>query len=344
MIATPAMANVGFDADRGRAYYADTIARVRALPGVKDVALGALVPLGMGGEISGYRIDGYTPPDGSGIVSISNNFVSTNYFELMQIPIRRGRSFAESDGLPSAPVVAVVNETMARTYWPDQNPIGRTLQRGTAAPIEIVGIVADITYQTPGEDPQPFVYLPSGPVYYQYGLAFHVRTDRAEPGLARALTRELRAFDPRVQAVALPYEQLRAQSLYPGRTLAAISATFGAVAILLAMVGIYGVMAHVVASKRREFAVRLALGARPATLVSAVMKQGARWTISGIVAGTAIALSMAQLLSAFLFEVSTSDTISIAVAAATLIVVSLVAAYAPARRVLKIDPASTLRS
>ncbi len=344
MIATPAMANVGLNADRGRAYYADTVARVRVLPGVRDVALGALVPLGMGGEVSGYRIDGYAPPDGGGSVTISNNFVSTNYFDVMRIPIRRGRGFAESDGLPNAPVVAVVNETMARTYWADQNPIGRTIQRGTAAPIEIVGIVADITYQTPGEEPQPFVYLPSGPLYYQYGLAFHVRTDRADPGLARALTRELRAFDPRIQAVALPYEELRAQSLYPGRTLAAVSTTFGAIAILLAMVGIYGVMAHVVASKRREFAVRLALGARPATLVSAVMRQGARWTLSGIAAGTAIALSMAQLLRSFLFDVSTSDAISIAVAAGTLVVAALVAAYAPARRVLKIDPATTLRS
>ena len=137
---------------------------------------------------------------------------------------------------------------------------------------------------------------------------------------------------------------MRAQSLYPGRSLAAVSATFGAIAILLAMVGIYGVMAHVVASKRREFAVRLALGARPATLVSAVMRQGARWTLSGIVAGTAIALSMAQLLKSFLFDVSTSDTVSIAVAAGTLIAVSLIAAYAPARRVLRIDPATTLRS
>ena len=343
-IATPAMANVGMNAERGRAYYADTVARVRALPGVTDVALGALVPLGTGGETSGYRIDGYTPPDGSGIVSLSNNFVSPNYFDVLGIPIRRGRGFDDSDGVATAPVVAVVNETMARTYWPDQNPIGRTVQRGSAPPIEIVGIVADITYETPGEDPQPFIYLPFGPVYFQYGLAFHVRTEQADPGLARALTRELRAFDPRVQAVALPYEELRAESLYPGRTLAAISAAFGTIAILLAMVGIYGVMAHVVASKRREFAVRLALGASPATLVSAVVRQGVRWTLSGIVAGTAIALSLAQLLRAFLFDVSPSDTISIAIAASTLIVVSLVAAYAPARRVLRIDPASTLRS
>ena len=263
MIATPAMANVGLNADRGRAYYADTIARVRALPGVKDVALGALVPSGWAAKSRGIASTGMrrrtAAPSCRSRTTSCRRIISM----LMKIPIRRGRSFSESDGLPNAPVVAVVNETMARTYWADQNPIGRTLQRGTAPPIEIVGIVADITYQTPGEDPQPFVYLPSGPVYYQYGLAFHVRTDRADPGVARALTRELRAFDPRVQAVALPYEELRAQSLYPGRTLAAISVTFGAIAILLAMVGIYGVMAHVVASKRREFAVRLALGARP---------------------------------------------------------------------------------
>ena len=344
MIATPAMVNVGFDADRGRAYYADTVARVRALPGVKDVALGALVPLGIGGESSGYRIDGYLPPDPSGVVSVNNNFVSPNYFNVLGIPIRRGRVFHADDGLPTAPVVAVVNETAARTYWADQNPIGRLIRRGTAPPIEVVGIVADITYNTPGEAPQPFIYLPFGPVYFPYGLAFHVRTDRADAGLARALTRELRAFDPRVQATAIPYEELRAQSLYPGRTLAAISAMFGTIAVLLAMVGIYGVMAHVVASKRREFAVRLALGAQTSTLISAVLRQGARWTLTGIACGTALALALARLLESFLFEVSPSDTTSIAIAAATLIVVALAAAYAPARRVVKIDPATTLRS
>jgi len=343
MIATPTLANIGFDAERGRAYFADTVARIRALPGVKDVALGALVPLGMGGETSGYRIDGYAPPDGKSAVSIANNFVSTNYFEVMRIPIRRGRAFEEADGLSTAPVVAVVNETMSRTYWPDQNPIGRLVRFGNT-PVEVVGIAADITYKTPGEAPTPFIYLPFGPVYFQYGLAFHVRTAGSDAGLARALTRELRAFDPRVQAFALPYEELRAQALYPSRTLAAISTVFGAIAVLLAMVGIYGVMAHVVASRRREFAVRLALGARPATLVSAVLRQGARWTLAGIVVGTALALSLSRLIESFLFDVSPSDTPSIAIATGTLIVVSLAAAYAPARRVLKIDPASTLRN
>ena len=344
MIATPTIGNLGFDADRGRTYYADTLSRVRALPGVTEVALGALVPLGIGGESSGFRIDGYAPPTGTGVVSVSNNFVSPDYFSVLRIPIRRGRSFAPADGLPNAPVVAVVNETAARTYWADQNPIGRFIRRGTSPPIEVVGIVADITYNTPGEAPQPFIYLPFGPVYFPYGLAFHVRTDRADAGLARALTRELRAFDPRVQATAIPYEELRAQSLYPSRTLAAISAVFGTIAVLLAMVGIYGVMAHVVASKRREFAVRLALGAQPSTLISGVLRQGARWTLTGIAFGTVLALALARVLESFLFEVSPSDTVSILVAAATLITVALAAAYAPARRVVKIDPATTLRS
>ena len=181
-------------------------------------------------------------------------------------------------------------------------------------------------------------------MYFPYGLAFHVRTDQANAGLARALVRELRAFDPRVQAAALPYEELRGQSLYPGRALAAISVLFGAIAVLLAMVGIYGVMAHVVAAKRREFAVRLALGARPAALMGSVVMQGLRWTTAGIVAGTVLAVALSQLLTAFLFDVSPSDAVSMAAAALTLIVVALVAAYAPARRVVRIDPATTLRS
>ena len=345
MIASPAMANLGFDAERGRAYYADTTARVRALPGVKEVTLGAVVPLGFGDEALGVVIDGYSPPDGAAFVTVANNIVATNYFSVMRIPIRRGRGFVDADGDAKAPVVAVVNETMARSFWTDGNPVGKTIRIGNNPPAEIVGIAADITYRVPGEAPHSFLYVPFGPVYFPYGLSFHVRAAAADASLARALRRELRTFDPRIQVPnALPYEELRQQALYPGRALAAVSSGFGVIAVLLAIAGIYGVMAHVVASRQREFAVRLTLGARPRTLVIAVLRQGIKWTAAGLAAGVLIAVALAQLLEAFLFNISVIDAWAISWSVLALSAISLLAAYAPARRVLRIEPAATLRS
>ncbi len=345
-IASPSMANLRLDAERGRAYYQETLSRVRALPGVKEVTLGAVVPLGFGSESRGVSIDGYTPPDGAARVSIANNIVAPNYFSVMKIAIRRGRGFTENDGDAGAPTVAVVNETMAKRFWPDRDPIGRTLIfPGNVPPVEIVGVVADITYRTPGEQPRPFFYLPFGPVYFADGLSFHLRTDPGNAGLARAVGRELRAFDPRIQVrTALPYEELRQLALYPSRALALASTGFGAIALMLAVVGIYGVMTHVVTSRRRELAVRLALGAHPGALVSSILRQGLRWSGIGIAAGAVLAVGMAQLLESFLFGVSTSDALSIVGTVMVLVIASVAASYVPARRVVKIDPAATLRS
>ena len=343
VIATPNMANLALDATRGRLYYSDTVARVRALPGVTDVALAALVPLGGGDESMGVTIDGYTRPQGDGPIPINVNYVSPNYFEVMRIPIRSGRSLVAADGEEKAPIVAVVNEAMARRYWPDGNPLGRTVRLGNLGTAEVVGVTADIAHRAPGETPSPRLYLPFGPVYFPYGLSFHVRIAAADATLPRALARELRAADPRVQVAVTPYEQLRQQALYPGRALALVSSGFGAIVLLLAVAGIYGVMAHVVASRNREFAVRLALGARPRALVAGVIRRGLRWTAAGVISGVALAAALAQLLKAFLFGVSTSDAMSFGGTALALLVISLAAAYAAARRLLTLDPAQALR-
>ena len=343
VIATPNLANLGLDGVRGRLYYRDTLVRVQALAGVKDVTLAAVAPLGGSDESVGVKVDGYEPRDASSALVVANNFVAPNYFESMRIAMRRGRAFRSSDGEEGAPIVAVVNETMARRYWADGNPIGRLIRINPYGPIEVVGVAADITYESPGESAQPFLYLPFGPVYFPYGLSFHVRTTGDNPTLLRALRRELRSFDPRIQATAMTYEELRQQALYPGRTLALLSSAFGVIALLLAIAGIYGVMAHLVASRDREFAVRLALGAHPQSLIRRVVGEGLRWGLAGVVLGTALAIVMGQLLRAFLFNVSTTDPLSLTAAALLLMAVSVVSTYAPARRVLRLDPGQMLR-
>jgi hypothetical protein len=261
----------------------------------------------------------------------------------MRIPIRRGRGFVATDGLDSAPVVAVVSEAMAERYWPGRDPIGRTIRVGDAE-AEVVGIAADIAYRAPGESPVPRMYFPFGPVYFPYGLAFHIRADRFGDGLARGIRRELRALDPRVQVAGpLPYAELRMQSLYPSRVVAMVSTGFGVVALLLALTGIYGVMTHILTSRRREFAVRLALGATPDRLARSMVRLGLAWGACGAVAGVAGAILLAQALRGLLFGVTPTDLASLGVSGSVLLVASVAATYLPARRLTRVDPSAALR-
>jgi predicted permease len=342
-IAAAGTGGLSFSPEQSREYYEQTTERVRALPGVTDVALAAVVPLGTSSESRGVIIDGYTPPNGRSYVSTANNIVGPGYFAFMGIPIVRGRAFVDSDFAAGAPLVAIVNETMARRYWADGNPLGRILRSDPKTTIEVVGVARDISYYNAGEPPMPYLYVPTGPLGTDIGMSFHVRTAGPDPGLPRALRRELRAIDPRVNVEAGSYEQLRQVKLYPQRAMAGISMAFGVVVLLLAAVGLYGVMSYVVSSRGREFAVRLALGARPAGLVREVLRQGLVWCGTGLAAGALMAAVIGRFLRGFLFGVSPHDLASYGGGVIVLVATALLAAYLPARRVIRIDPSAALR-
>lgn len=207
-----------------------------------------------------------------------------------------------------------------------------------------MGVVADVPYGAPGETPEPRLYLPFGPVYFAYGLSFHIRADHFDQGLARAIRRELRALDPRVQVgSALPYTELRLQSLYPTRVIGVVSTAFATVALLLALAGVYGVVTHMLAARRREFAVRLALGATPERLARAAVGVGLVWGAAGTLLGVAAAIVLARLLRGLLFGVAPADLASLGGSAALLLAASAATAYLPARRLTRIDPAAALR-
>ena len=343
-IASAGTTGLGLSPEQSRRYYEETTARVRALPGVTDVTLGAVVPLSNNRESRGLIIDGYTPPGTRPYVSTANNVVAANYFRFMGIPIVRGRPFLDSDTLPGAPLVAIVNETMAQRYWPDGNPIGRIVRFDPKTPVEIVGVAKDITYYSAGEPAMPYAYFPAGPAAGGAGLAFHVRTSGPNPALPRLLQRELRVMDARVNAVAAPYDLLRQAKLYPQRAMAIICVAFGVVVLLLAAVGLYGVMSYVVSTRGREFAVRLALGARPSRLVGGVLRQSLGWCAAGLALGAGLATLLGRFLQEFLFGVSAYDAVSYGAGALILIATAMLAAYVPARRVTRIDPSATLRS
>ncbi|MBI4477145.1 MAG: ABC transporter permease [Acidobacteria bacterium] len=341
VIAEAEPGGLNYNAARRRVYYRETMERVRALPGVSAVTFGAVVPLGDARESRGVAIEGYTPPDGKRFISIATNLVATNYFDVMSIPIVGGRGFAPGDGDDEAAVVAVVNETMARRYWRDGDPIGRQIQLGNAPPVQVVGVAKDIPYYAVGEPPRPYLYLPFGPITMDT-LAFHVRAT-GNVGLAQALRRELRATDSRIRVpVVMGYEELRQIPLYPSRVMATVSSAFGVMTLLLTLVGLYGVVVYSVSQRTREFAVRMALGARPGDILRGVLRGAVGMTAVGVVIGVAVAAMLARLLRGFLFGVSTFDPVTFGSCAAILVVIALTAAYVPARRATRIDSAAAL--
>jgi predicted permease len=162
VVAQAETSGLSYDTARTRTYFRDAQARLRALPGVRDVTFAAVLPISDSRESRGVVIDGHTAPNGSRFISTDTNMVATNYFEVMGIPIVRGRNFVPSDGDDSAAPVVIVNETMARRYWPDGKAVGRQMRVGNGPPVEIVGVAQDITYYSIGEAPRPYFYVPFG--------------------------------------------------------------------------------------------------------------------------------------------------------------------------------------
>ena len=344
VVATANTSGLGFDAARSYAFHDDTMRRVRALPGVRAASAASVVPLGGNDEQRGIAIDGYTPPIGDTVFPVANNVVWPGYFDVMGIALLRGRGFDAADGRPEAPIVAVVNDTMARTYWPGGDAVGGIIRIGDGATARVVGVVKDITYYALGEAPIPYLYLPFGPVPFSDGLTFHVRTAGDGVAVSRQLAAELRRLDARVRVGnAMTYEALRAASLFPARAMALLSGGFGGLALLLLVAGTYGVTAYAVAARRREFALRVALGAAPAAITASVVRRAVGWGAPGLAAGAALALALAQGLRSFLFGVSATDPLSLGLAATAVIATAAVAAYLPARAVGRADLIAQLR-
>jgi hypothetical protein len=205
--------------------------------------------------------------------------------------------------------------------------------------------VKDIAYYTLGEAPLPYLYLAYGPGQpYRDGLTFHVRTSLAPAVMARQLSRELRALDPRVRVVnAMAYDDLRAAALFPARAMGWLSAGFAVLALALLLAGTYGVTSYAVAGRRRELALRVALGAAPESLRVGVVRRALLWGTPGALAGVLLALGLAQLLRGTLVGVTALDPMSLAGGALAVMVTSAAAAYVPVRRVGRVDLATELR-
>jgi predicted permease len=333
----------GYDEPRGRLLYEQLLERAKGLPAVRSASLATEVPLGLGGTRRGIWVEGYEARSGEDM-GVHTNTVGPDYFRTMGIRLVRGRDFAASD-TGGRPGVVVVNEAFARRYWPDQDPIGRHVRLGDAsgAPAQVVGVVQDGKYVTLGEDPKPFFYVPFLQ-RYESGATLHVRTAGDPRGLAEAMRREVRALDP-----SLPVFDEKTMtdhlgvSLLPARLAASVLGLFGVVASILAAVGIYGVMDQAVRQRTRELGVRVALGARPADLLSMVLGQSMRVAVAGLAIGLLAALGLSRLVASLLYGIGATDPATFVAIPALLAAVAMLASYVPARWAMKVDPMVALR-
>jgi predicted permease len=335
----------GYDASRARQYVAEAERRLLFVPGVQHAAYGAVIPLGGWGSRSSVFVPGYAPsPDEE--MEINYNVVTPGYFDALGIPLVDGRGLQASD-VPSGPVPAIVNETMARRYWPNSRAIGRRFHLGseTGPAFDVVGVARDVKYRAVREESQPSFYYPlSRSSRLRAGGVIHVRTDGSARALVETIRRAAADVDPAVPVMfALTLNDQRDSNLSDERLAMLIAVVLGGAALLLAAVGLFAAMSQVVGRRTREIGVRMALGATPAAVAREVIGQSMSVVAIGAVAGFGLSIGAASLIASRLYGLAPNDAVSFVVAAIVLLGVALIAAWAPARRAARVDPIDALR-
>ena len=326
----------------GPALIQRVLARVRAAPGVLSASVSDFVPLGFGGNSSsGIAVDGYTPARDENM-SVQYARVGPGYFETMGLGIKSGRSIGEEDRGDTAPA-AVVTEAFVKRFWPGQDAVGKQFTRG-GTKVTVIGVVQDSKHRQITEAPYSFIYYPIAQRYAS-DFALHIRTASLAKALAEPLRKDLAVAEP-----TLPFLDPRSMSeqIIPAtigqRMGARMLALFGGVALLLAAIGLYGVMSYSVNQRTREIGVRLALGADRRGVVGMVLRQGLRLTAIGLVVGGVLSLGAGMLLRSQLFGLSPADPVTFGVLALLLAVVATGASILPARRAARVNPIIALRS
>jgi len=332
----------GYDAPRARTFQDELIQRVRALPGVEAAAYARVAPLGYEQYSStSIAVDGYESQPNEQLTSAYNE-VSPEYFATLGIPLISGREFTRADD-ENAARIAIVNQTMVARFWRGQNPIGQRLQvKGNW--VRIVGVVQDSKYYSMDETPRPFFYVPLRQ-YFDIEPEIHIRTTQPRQTIQAALIREVRGLDP---GLAL-YEMISLQeqvnrSTSPQLVAVTSVALFGALALLLASIGLYGVMSFTVSQSTRELGLRMTLGADASNLLRLVLSRGLLLTTTGIIVGIAVALLLTRLLGNLLYQVSPRDPLAFAAAFVVTALASVAACFLPAWRAARLDPVQALRN
>jgi putative ABC transport system permease protein len=277
------------------------------------------------------------------------NIVSHRYLETMKIPLLAGRQFNESDD-SKAPRVAIISETLQRRAWPNENPLGKRFSLGDPLDgggyepmVEVIGVVRDITLRKLFEPAGPAVYFPLLQ-NYRGGIAIHLRSTANPEQLAAAVRREAGALDPNLPVYRMaPLDDHFTAALMPQRLLTQLISSFGLLALALAGAGLYGSLAYSVSQRTQEIGLRIALGAQSRDVLRLVILDGMKLTLIGLVIGLPASYGLTKLMKSYLYGVSLTDPLTFAVISATLLAVTLLACYAPARRAASVDPMIALR-
>ena len=323
---------------RGRAFYDQLVAGLAAEPGVESASLATSIPLrSLAPPTADLRADGPVSASEPGLTA-ALSAVTPTYFETLRVPLVTGRAFVSADTPTSRPV-AVVNETLARRLWPGRSSVGERLWQGPVQR-EVVGVARDVKVRSLGEDPRPQIYVPLAQVFRPRARLLV----RGEGDLAAAVRRQVAALAPDLPVMeSTPLREAITFALFPQRMAAAIAGALGALGLVLAATGLYGVVAYSATQRTREMGVRLALGARRADVTALVLGRGLRLTLAGVAAGGALAALLTPAAGGLLHGVSPTDVPTFLAVGALMTAVAALASYLPARRASRVDPLVALR-
>jgi putative ABC transport system permease protein len=331
------------EAGRGKAVYRQALERIAALPGVQQVSVASALPLASDWQI-GFLVEGGGERE---YHTAYGSWVSNDYFRAMGIPLKSGRVFTDEDRADTTPVV-VINETMARRFWPGQDAIGKRIRWGGWNPpsgLTIAGVVADVKFSSLEAETPPTIYMPVFQIpRIRRDAIFIARTTADPSSLAAAMRREIATVDPDLPVYdARTMNHVMAESVAQRRFTMALLAIFAFAALSLAALGLYGVLSYAVTQRTREIGIRMALGGRRLDALKLVVGQGMKMAMIGALAGLIASLALTRLMKGLLFGVSASDPLTFVLAALLLTIVAFLACWIPARRATKVDPMVALR-
>jgi predicted permease len=338
---------IGYDQTRAKAFYRELKDRVRAMPGVESTSLAFTVPLFMPGPDGPVYVEDRAPAPDQKVPEISFNGVDANYFETMRVPLLEGRTFTDSDNETARPV-AIVNQTMAKRFWPNEDPIGKrfSLKSASGPFVEVVGLARDgqSTWRLSPE-PQPFFYVPVAQNFTS-SLSLQVRSSVPPESLVTRVQGEIRKLAPDLPILNAWTMQETVHGLagfFMIRLAASLATVMGLLGLTLAVVGVYGVVSFSVSRRTHEIGIRMALGAERWDILRLTLREGLGLVVVGVTAGLAVAWALTRAMSKLLIGVSPSDPATYLMVALLLSAVALLACYIPARRATKVDPMVALR-
>jgi predicted permease len=324
----------GYDEPRARAFQQRLQERVAALPGIDGLAGVSVIPLN-----SDFNSHGMQVKDTKAAVQMEENRVTPGFFSLVRIPIVRGRNFSGAEAAAGAPV-GIVTEATARRLWPGENPLGKILTEGRES-FEIVGVARDAQVSHPGDVSRPYMYLPAGPDHLHLALMAHTAGD------AESAVRDIRAasmaLDSELTVNVVKLEDNMEFWRAPLRLGSTLSGFLGTLALMLAAIGVYGMVSYGVSRRVREIGIRMALGADGTRVTAMIVRKAMMPVVIGAVTGMAGCAAVSAIMSGLLYGVSPHDPFAFCAVPAFLLIVALVACYLPARRAMKVNPVEALR-